>query len=157
MNEHRERIFDVVREYQSDAYVEVDPARELLVIEMPDTTTADSAAEALRLRLLTVGVTATRVGAGERASGSSEYHYAQPQTPPIQMNRVKPRRTVPLVAFIAALLGVALAASIFSFTLGALFAAPLGKTDTLGTSQESVEDYVGKISLVDQLYPLCHP
>ncbi len=144
----RERIFEAVRECLPDARTEIDPARELLTVELEGGSAPDAAAEALRVRLLTVGVSATRI----QTEGNAQYHYAQPEMPPIDMKRVKPRRTVPLVAFIATVLAVAVLASLFSFFAGVLFVGNTDGGDTLGTGEQNVEPYAGKIALIDQIF-----
>ena len=146
----RERIFEAVRVCLPDARCEIDPARELLTVELEGAIAPDTAAEALRVRLLTIGVSATRVQ--NEGMGSAQYHYAQPEMPPIDMNRVKPRRSVPLAAFIAVVLAVAVLASICSFFVGALFVGGGTVGETLGTGEQNVEPYAEKIALIDEIF-----
>ncbi len=146
----RERIFETVRACLPDARCEIDPARELLTVELEGAVAPDTAAEALRVRLLTIGVSATRVQ--NEGMGSAQYHYAQPEMPPIDMKRVKPRRTVSLTVFIAVVLAVAVLASLFSFFAGALLVGGGVSGDTLGTGEQDVEPYADKIALIDQIF-----
>ena len=148
----RERIFEAVRECLPDARVEIDPARELLTVEPTDAALSDAALELLRVRLLTVGVTATRLAA---PSEEETTHHTQQELPPIEMklgeSPARKRRSVPLAAFVACLLVVAVLVSVVSFALGTMLTGGF-RAETLGTGEQTVEPYVDKIALIDDLF-----
>ena len=148
----RERIFETVRECLPDARVEIDPAREQLTVEPLDASVSDGALEMLRVRLLTVGVTATRV---ELPNEAQTPHYTQQELPPIKMqpeeSPARKRRSVPLAAFVACLVVVAVLVSLVSFSLGTMLTGGF-QAETLGTGEQTVEPYVDKIALIDDLF-----
>lgn len=150
----RERIFETVRECLPDARVEIDPARELLTVEPIDASVSDGALELLRVRLLTVGVTATRLAAPRE---DEVPHNTQQELPPIDMkpeaSPSRKRRSVPLAMFVACLLVVAVLVSVISFTIGTMLTGG-SRAETLGTGEQAVEpeSYVDKIALIDDLF-----
>ncbi len=155
LDAQRDRIFAAVSECVPGAYTEIDAARGILAVELPDGA-SPSVAEALRVRLLTVGVTATRVdhtqtgGAFHREEERRET-FRQAPPPPININ-IKQPRTVRLSVFIPVLIAVALVCSILFFNIGTLLPGLFTGGNTLGSGEEKSEDYVQKIALIDYIF-----
>lgn len=153
LNELRDRIFEAVEKTAPGAFVELDPARSMIVIELAPDADADATAEALRLRFLELGLSVSRVApTAPPPFGGQAQFYQTP--PPIRFDAQKPR-TVRLSVFVISLIAVALAVAVLSFSFsGLLFGSGslFGMESTLGTGQQEGEDYAGKIALIDYLF-----
>lgn len=160
---NRDRIFAIVSECLPGSRAEIDPAVGFLTVELPAGSSAEAATETLRLRLLTIGVSATRIATdyGDE-QGYAPHHNTQErkqqkndksEMPPIRMDTKKPK-TIRVSIFVPILIAAVVLSSVFAFGVGAGFGDDLGigNKTTLGTNGEEAEFYSGKIALVDQIF-----
>ena len=121
LNELRDRIFEAVEKTAPGAFVELDPAHSMIVIELAPDADADATAEALRLRFLELGLSVSRVApTAPPPFGGQAQFYQTP--PPIRFDAQKPR-TVRLSVFVISLIAVALAVAVLSFSFSGLLRA----------------------------------
>lgn len=153
LNELRDRIFAEVEQAVPGAFVEIDAAKGQIAVEPPAGADPDATAETLRQRFLTLGIQATRLSEPSPQPPFGAYQPYSP--PPIRMDGFRQPRTVRLSVFVISLICVALAVAVLAFSFSALLfggSSLFGVGSTLGTGDQTGEDYAGKIAIVDYLF-----
>jgi len=132
------------------ASAQVDPAGMRMLVVLPIGTDPFAASETVRYTLRELGYDAREI---ERLA--PQYTQAPPMYPPMYPPMQKKPRTVRLSTFLISLISAILVVALLSFSLAAVvFSAVPGLlySDSLGNMENKGEDYIGKISLIDQIF-----
>ena len=140
-SDRRDEVITALQAILPDSVVQLNADGTALRARLPETTDRFAAVDALTFRMQSFGFTAAEVR--RVASNTNGY------VPPIMQMKKQPR-TVRLSVFLITLISALLICSVLMFSVGRIVMSMYQDGQTLGT--EGSEGYIGKISLIDQIF-----